>query len=244
MFSDDEALAVLFALSERAVAERNPASRAATATAIAKLRRALPQRLIERATVLQEAALAAHGEERHGEPDPGVLLTVGEAVRTGTPLTIDYADRAGEPTTRTIHPQEIAVLQGRWYLTAYDTTRHATRTFRCDRIARARTAPGHFRRPTAGPTDLAAQFATADYRYTVRLRVRATAEQVEAWLPRTVATVEPGTDGWQQVTIRAERLDWLPVRFMSIDAPIVVEGPPELRATLQAAARRLAAAAE
>lgn len=240
MLSDDEALAVLFALSESAAAERSPASRAATATAIAKLRRALPQHLVERATVLQEAALAAPGGEVTEQPAPDVLLTVGEAVRTGTPLTIDYADRAGERTTRAIHPHEVVVLQGRWYLIAYDITRHATRTFRCDRIARARTAPGHFRRPVTEPTDLARAFATADYRYTVGLRVQATVEQVEAWLPRTIATIEPGPDGWQQVTIRAERLDWIPQRLLAIDAPLKLDAPPELRAAVRAAADRLA----
>ncbi|KYH45325.1 YafY family protein [Branchiibius sp. NY16-3462-2] len=243
MLNDDEALAVLFALSESAAAAHSPGSQTAAATAIAKLRRALPERLVERAAVLQEAAVSAQGGAIDEQPNPGVLLTVGEAVRTCTPLDLSYVDRAGERPRRTVHPYELVVLQGRWYLIAYDTTRHATRTFRCDRILHARTARGHFKRPVTDPTDLAAEFASADYRYTVTLRVQAPIEQLNDWLSRTLATVEPGADGWQRVTIRAERLDWIPQRLVTIDAPIRIDGPPELRAVVTAAAARLAAMA-
>lgn len=241
MLSDDEALAVLFALSQSAAAARSPGSQTAAATAIAKLRRALPQRLVERASVLQEAVVAAQGGAADEQPDPGVLLTVGEAVRTRTPLDVGYVNRADERTRRTVHPYELVVLQGRWYLIAYDTTRHTVRTFRCDRILDARTARGHFERPVTDPIDLAAEFASADYQYTVTLQVQAPIEQLEGWLPRTVATIEPGADDWQRVVIRAERLDWLPQRLLAIEAPVTIEGPPELKAVLTAAAARLAA---
>lgn len=242
MLDDDEALAVLFALSGAATTG-GPGSRIAAATAMAKLRRALPERLVERAAALQHAAATAQDGFVDEQPDPGVLLTIGEAVRTGTPLTIDYLDRRGEPSRRAIHPYDLVVLGGRWYVSGYDVSRHAQRTFRCDRIRTARTAPGHFRRPDAPTPDLAAQFASADYRHTVRLRVRAGRRQLQDWLPATVAIIEPEADGWHRITIHADRLDWVPRLLLRIDAPIVIDGPPELHAAAAAAAARLIAMA-
>jgi len=82
----------------------------------------------------------------------------------------------------------------------------------------------------------------------VTLRIQATAGQIRARLPASVATIEPaGADpaagGSLRVDLRAERLDWVPAVLASIDRPFVIERPDELRGLVAALAGRLAASA-
>ena len=92
--------------------------------------------------------------------------------------------------------------------------------------------------------------ATAPYRHQVTLRIQATAEQIRARLPASVASIESAAgeagaeaEGWLRVDLRAERLDWLPAVLASIDRPFVIERPDELRGLVIALAERLAASA-
>ena len=92
--------------------------------------------------------------------------------------------------------------------------------------------------------------ATAPYRHQVTLRIKATAEQIGARLPASVASIEgaaadadPQAEGWLRVDLRAERLDWVPAVLASLDRPFVIERPDELRGLVVALAGRLAASA-
>jgi hypothetical protein len=92
--------------------------------------------------------------------------------------------------------------------------------------------------------------ATAPYRHQVTLRIQATAEQIRARLPASVANIEevaadadPQAEGWLRVDLRAERLDWVPAVLASLDRPFVIERPDELRGMVIALAERLAASA-
>jgi hypothetical protein len=92
--------------------------------------------------------------------------------------------------------------------------------------------------------------ATAPYRHQVTLRIQATAEEIRARLPASVASIEeaaadanPQAEGWLRVDLRAERLEWLPAVLASIDRPFVIERPDELCGLVIALAERLAASA-
>ena len=92
--------------------------------------------------------------------------------------------------------------------------------------------------------------ATAPFRHQVTLRIQATAEQIRARLPPSVASIgeaaadaDPQAEGWLRVDLRAERLDWLPAVLASIDRPFVIDRPDELRGLVIALAERLAASA-
>ena len=92
--------------------------------------------------------------------------------------------------------------------------------------------------------------ATAPYRHQVTLRIQATAEQIRARLPASVASIEeaaadadPQAGRWLRVDLRAERLDWLPAVLASIDRPFVIERPDELRGLVIALAERLVTSA-
>jgi hypothetical protein len=94
------------------------------------------------------------------------------------------------------------------------------------------------------------RLATAPYRHRVTLRIQATAEQIRARLPASVASIEeaaaetdPEAGRWLRVDLRAERLDWVPAVLASLDRPFVIERPDELRGLVAALAERLAASA-
>jgi predicted DNA-binding transcriptional regulator YafY len=258
MLTDEEALAVLLGLVAGRRAGLMTAAGTAGETAAAKIRRVLPQRLARRLEdVLGSLAFTAPPGE-FPAPDSAVLLGLADAVRHHRPVSIRYTATDGRRSERILHPYGLVAHSGRWYVTGADPGIGEDRTFRLDRITDARTLPGSFE-PPAGldPAErVLAGLAAAPYRYEVTLRIQATAGQVRARLPASVATIEeapPATDGeadgdpqaegWLRVDLRAERLDWVPGVLASIDRPFVIERPDELRGLVAALAERLAASA-
>jgi predicted DNA-binding transcriptional regulator YafY len=254
MLTDEEALAVLLGLVAGRRAGLMTAAGTAGETAAAKIRRVLPQRLARRLEdVLGSLAFTAPPGE-FPAPDSAVLLGLADAVRHHRPVSIRYTAADGRRSERILHPYGLVAHAGRWYVTGADPGIGEDRTFRLDRIADARTLPGSFE-PPAGfdPAErVLAGLAAAPYRHQVTLRIQATAGQVRARLPASVATIEedhpeaggdPEAGGWLRVDLRAERLDWVPGVLASIDRPFVIERPDELRGLVAALAERLAASA-
>ncbi|MFF8506437.1 helix-turn-helix transcriptional regulator [Streptomyces anulatus] len=256
MFDDDEALAVLLGLIAGGRAGLTTGRATASETASAKIRRVLPARLARRLdTVLESLAFTASSGS-FDAPDAEVLLTVADAVRHRRPVAIRYTDRERRRSDRTLHPYGIVAHSGRWYVTGSDPASGEDRNLRLDRILDARALPGSFEEPAvADPAErLLSGLATAAYRYEVTVRVHGTVEQIRARLPASVARVEdaeaeqvesvdPVTERWLRVEIRAERLDWLPPVLASLDRPFVIDRPAELRDLVGAFAGRLASSA-
>ncbi|WP_434444583.1 helix-turn-helix transcriptional regulator [Lentzea sp. E54] len=241
MLSDDEALAVLLGLVAGRRAGLTTATGAASETAAAKIRRVLPERLGRRLdAVLGSTAFTAPAGEPSA-PQASVLLSIADAVSHHRPVSIRYTAADGRHSERTLHPYGLVAHSGRWYVTGADPAIGEDRTFRLDRIASARTLPGSFDPPDGlDPAQrVLTGLATAPHRHEVSLRIRGTAEQIRTRLPASVAVVEPGTADWSRVTLRVERLDWLPGVLASLDLPFVVEQPDELRDLVVALADRL-----
>jgi predicted DNA-binding transcriptional regulator YafY len=256
MLSDEEALAVLLGLVAGRRAGLMTATGTASETAAAKIRRVLPERLARRLdTVLTSLAFTAPPGE-FAPPESAVLLCVADAVRHHRPVSIRYTAADGRRSERILHPYGLVAHAGRWYVTGADPGIDEDRTFRLDRIADARTLPGSFE-PPAGvdPAErVLAGLATAPYRHRVTVRIQATAEQIRARLPASVASIEdtsiedtsieegvdPLGEGWLRVELRAERLDWVPGVLASLDRPFVIERPDELRGLVAGLAERLA----
>ncbi|GAA4841197.1 WYL domain-containing protein [Luteimicrobium xylanilyticum] len=242
MLTDDEAVAVLVALAE---ASHEGEGDVPAATAAAKIGRVLPERSADRLGALLEAVVVAG--DATGGVDADVLLVVARAVREHQPLEIvhrrrDAADAA--TSTRTVHPYGLVRRDGRWYVLGLALDRGAERTFRLDRVARARALPGHFRPPVGfDPAARLEEMLRSGYRYTVRVRVRTTEQEARRFLPGTVARLRPvsqgSDDGWLRVELGADRLDWLPGVLCALDRPFVVEEPAELVGLLREFAARL-----
>jgi predicted DNA-binding transcriptional regulator YafY len=250
MLSDEEALAVLLGLTAGRRTGLTTAAGTASETAAAKIRRVLPGRLARRLDAVLGSLAFTDPPGEFPAPQAAVLLTVADAVSHHRPVSIRYTDSGGQRSERTLHPYGLVAHSGRWYVTGAEPRIGEERTFRLDRIADARTLPGSFE-PPAGldPAQrILSGFAQAPYRHHVIVQIQATAEQIRARLPASVANIEPplSTDplaeGWVRVELRAERLDWVPALLASVDQPFIIEQPDELRALVAALAERLAAA--
>jgi predicted DNA-binding transcriptional regulator YafY len=250
MLSDDEALAVLLGLVAGQRVGLMTATRTASETAAAKIRRVLPGRLGRRLDAVLGSLAFTTSPGAPTSPETAVLLSIADAVSHHRPVSIRYTAADGRHSERTFHPYGLVAHAGKWYVTGADPAIGEDRTFRLDRIAGARTLPGSFEPPDGlDPAQrVLSGLATAPYRHEVILRVQGTTEQIRTRLPASVAIVaEPPsassadaeTTCWSRVELRAERLDWLPPVLASLDLPFVIERPDELRDLVAALADRL-----
>jgi predicted DNA-binding transcriptional regulator YafY len=92
--------------------------------------------------------------------------------------------------------------------------------------------------------EVLAGLAQMPYRHEISFRVEGSVDDVRRRLPPVVATVQDGDDeGWAQVRINAERLDWVPAVLAGLGVPFVIERPDALRDLVRSLAAQLNAAA-
>ncbi|MFD5180992.1 helix-turn-helix transcriptional regulator [Nocardia sp. NPDC058379] len=252
MLTDDEAVAVLLGLLTGRGADRPTAATHAADSATAKLRRVLPSRLTARLDALIDTAEFTADARSEAPVETPVLLRVAEATREHHPVAIEYTDRNGRSSSRTVHPYGLVDHSGRWYLTGMDSNSEELRQFRLDRITAVSTQPGTFAPPAEfePAAHLLSALATAPYRHEVSVRVQGTLTQVRRLLPATIATVHEidsgpaDTDPWVRIRIHAERLEWIPALLAGLNRPFIIEHPATLNDAVRALADRLAAAAD
>lgn len=262
MLTDEEALAVLLGLVTARRAGVVATSPGVADAAVAKLRRVLPAAVVQRLDALLAAADAALPVHTAGvtapappvsTPQADVLLVLEQAVRERRALSLTYTATDGRRSRRTVHPYGLVVDSGHWYLSAADADRGELRTFRVDRVGSAQVLVDGFEVPSG--FDAAAQMASAlaqvPWRHEVSLRVRTTLEQAAGLFPPGLVTVEqvpgeqvPGEQQWVRVTLRAERLEWVPAVLAGLPVPFVIDSPQALRELVRSLARRLNAAAD
>jgi predicted DNA-binding transcriptional regulator YafY len=80
-----------------------------------------------------------------GLPDPKVVAPLTAAFFDQRCADIEYVDQHGTATTRTVEAQFLYFNMPVWYVLAWDRLRQAPRSFRIDRITRARTLAESFR---------------------------------------------------------------------------------------------------
>ena len=238
ILTDEEALAVLLGL---VTARRAGMISTAAESAIAKVRRVLPDALGQRLDALLEVADFTAPARSALTTEAATLLTVAEAARDRRPVELGYTAGHGGDSRRVVHPYGIVAHSGRWYLTGFDSAGGEVRTFRVDRITSVDTQPGTFDVPTGfDPAQrVLAAIAEAPHRHEVSVRIQATFEHIRSVFPPSIATLEDA-DSWVRMRIRAQNLDWIPARLAALDRPFVVEQPEELRELVRALASRLA----
>lgn len=246
MLTDEEAAAVLIGLVVGDRAGLVPES-SASAGALAKLRRVLPAALRPRLEALLATTSFTGPPPAGARTDTSTLLTLAQGAHEGRPAEIDYTDQHARASTRVIHPHGIIGHAGRWYVNALDPDRGERRTFRLDRITRARLLPGGFEpsRPAEPAATMLSSFAQTPRRHLISVRVRADAESIGRKLPLGLAVLEPVADEetWLRIRINAQTLEWLPALIAGLDVPFVIEEPAELRERMWEFADRLRAGA-
>ncbi|MGV9298379.1 MULTISPECIES: helix-turn-helix transcriptional regulator [Amycolatopsis] len=240
MLTDEEALAVLLGLVAGRRAGLVTTSVAAAESAVAKVRRVLPEALGRRLDALLEVADFTAPARAALTAEAEVLLAVAEAARDQRPVKLAYTAAHGRASERVVEPYGVVAHSGRWYLTGFDSSAGQVRTFRVDRIERAEPQDGTFSAPADFDPmqQVLSGIAEAPHRHDVAVRIDATAEEIRAVFPPSIAILE--ADGpWTRARIRAERLDWIPPQLAALDRPFVIEQPAALRDQMRALADRL-----
>ncbi|MEV6283626.1 YafY family protein [Kribbella sp. NPDC051770] len=233
MLTDDEAVAVAIGLVVGRRAGLVPDS-SASESALAKLHRVLPARLADRLGAL--LAMSSFTAPLRPTPhvDTDILLTLATAARDRLSVALDYTDRQGRTSARTISPAGVVAHAGRWYVATPD------RTFRLDRIISATLLEATNDGLSVDPASAVLEsLATTPWTHHVSVRVAGTADDIERRLPLGLAIVTPLDSSEVRVELRAERLDWVPALLAGLGRPFVVEHPLELREQVAALAHRL-----
>lgn len=237
MFSEDEAVALTLGLMAiRAL--QFPIAGASIAGALAKVERVLPQALLDRTLALQEG-LHVNFLLPATEIQSSVVTTLLTAIQCGQAVRMQYRSWKEELTERFVEPYGIVFYEGWWYLAGYCRLRRDVRTFRIDRIQQVEPGAGAFVRPTNvdvvelvrrglnEPAGIAA----------VEVLFQTTLERARAAIPEGLGTFEEVAEG---VLFRrpAYRLEWIAPILLSVDFPIRIIQPPELKTVMRALAEK------
>ncbi|MFI9595943.1 helix-turn-helix transcriptional regulator [Nonomuraea sp. NPDC052265] len=226
LLEEDEAVAIAVGMSEAAHSGVAGIEDSAL-RALAKLTQVLPPRLRARAEALRAMTVPA---ARNGPVvDVQVLTTVAQACRDEERLRFGYAARGAAPTEREAEPYRLVAAGRRWYLLAYDLTRHDWRSFRLDRLTGPRPTGTRFR-PRRPPTDDPAAYvraaAGAPAPHTVQAVVHAPAERVRHVVGQW-GVVEPLDEHSCRLTMTSTSLDWPTQALGNTGADFDIIGPPE-----------------
>lgn len=239
MFTDSEAIALTLGLL--AIREfRFPVDVAAVEGALAKTERVMPEKLFRQARALQEAITF------HVSPPPSLrqnnfVSTLSSAVQQRQQVYIRYTAWNDDKSEREFDPYGIVFNEGYWYTAGYCHLRHDLRTFRLDRITALEPRDGSFERPADFDVleHVLSSITMTSENAPVEVLLETTLEQAQQALGYLIGTFEPTENG---VVFRrgAYQLEWVAHMLISVDFPVFVRQPLELRDMLrQMAAKAL-----
>jgi len=138
LLDDEEAVAIAVGLRTAAGASIDGMDDTAL-RALAKLEQVLPDRLRRRVHAVHSNVVSL---QREGGPtvDADALAILALACRDREQVRFDYRRRDGDDSSRLVEPHQLVSAGRRWYLVAWDVRRDDWRTFRLDRLERARLA--------------------------------------------------------------------------------------------------------
>ncbi|HJQ48201.1 MAG TPA: YafY family protein [Amycolatopsis sp.] len=199
---------------------------------LAKVVQVMPSRLRRRVEALRAMTVpAGWGDPPGPAADPAALTALALACRDSERLRFVYTAASGDRTDRHVEPHRLVSLGRRWYLVAYDLTRHDWRTFRLDRLTAPQPTGARFR-PRELPADDAAAFVRAGVRnlpkpYEVEAMVDAPAERVRGRIGRWCTVDEVDAERCR-VRMTVDSLDWPMLALGATEADFRVLGPAEL----------------
>lgn len=134
VIDDEEAVAIAVGLQTAAQGVIAGIEESAV-QALAKVVQVVPHRLRRRVDALRAMTVPAAWASSDGNGqtiDASTLTTIAQTCHDEERLRFAYIARDGEPTAREVEPNRLVSLGRRWYLVAYDLTRHDRRSFRLD----------------------------------------------------------------------------------------------------------------
>ncbi len=243
LVDDEEAVALAIGLrvaAQGAVAGIEEAS----IRAFTKIVQVMPPRLRRRVDALRTATVPVVWSGG-ATIDSAALTTVAQACRDEERLRFSYTARAGERTERHVEPHRLVSLGRRWYLVAYDLTRHDWRSFRLDRLTGTPVTGDRFR-PRELPAEDAATFVRAAIgkspaQHRIEAIVHAPAETVRSAVGQWTTVEDLGPDRCR-MSMTSENLDWPMLALGAVGADFEVVSPPELSERVREWAERFSRA--
>jgi predicted DNA-binding transcriptional regulator YafY len=244
MLSDEEAIVVVLGLlAARRLGLDTPSE--SVDGALTKIHRVLPDAIRRRVEALEET-LEFTTSAKIGAPVPGdTVLLLAEAIRRRKRVHMRYRTFEGEETQRELSAHGLVVHSGRWYLAAFDHGRDDMRTFRVDRMDRARVGDDA---AVDTPPDFSAvehvsrSLARTPWQWEVAVLLHLPLEEASRRIPATLAELAE-TNGGTLLRMRAGSLDWIASVLAGLDCEFTIRAPDELRSSVAVLAARLAAAA-
>ena len=243
LLDDDEAIAIAVGLRTAARASVTGIEETAV-RALVKLEQVLPAHLRRRVSALGSATIAPPV----GGPtvDPQHLTVIAAACRDSERLRFAYRSRDGTESRREVEPHSLVNLGRRWYLVAWDRRREDWRTFRVDRLSRARPRPACASAPRSAAGEGRRRLRRAEHHRRPRHRFEAQGHAARARARRSTAASRP-TGGRSSRSTRTrceyrtgdDDLGWLAMRIAMLGVDFEVHEPPELVEHLRALGRRL-----
>jgi len=240
LLSDDEAVAVAIGLGNAGSA---PGLADASASAMAKLERTLPDRLQRRVRAVDASTEVGPANTTTNEPeapvDPDLLAQLAAAVSGREGVRFDY-DGSERPVTA--DPYRLVSWQQRWYLVAREHPGREWRAFRVDWMRlRFPGAPRFAPEPLEGG-DYAAfvlrDVASTGWTFHARVLVDAPAQEVLARINPAVGVVETVDDDHCVLVTGADSVETVAVWIGMLGIDFHVSEPPELVEHLRVLARR------
>jgi predicted DNA-binding transcriptional regulator YafY len=238
LLSDDEVVAIAMAI--RAAAGTVGRMEEVAVGLLAKLDQLLPARLRKRATALHAVTLSVAHPQASAPID--LLSRMAVACRDCMRIRLNYQDRQGNATVRTIEPLRLAHAGYRWYLVAWDLQRRDWRTFRVDRIERLLSTGPQFE-PRKFPGDIASyvsrSITSVPYRYRIRLKLAGSAETLAKRIPSWCGVLEALDSQSCVLNLGADSVESLVAQMALTRSDCTVLDAPEVVAELRKVTERL-----
>jgi len=242
VFSAAEALGLVMAVldgSHTAADADDPVG-----AALGKIIRALPENVGRQAATMRRHACAAP-DRGAARPGTGTTSALVAAVAAQRQVSIGYRSESGRQWAEDVDPWAVVVRHGRWYLLCHSHRAGAVRAYRIDRIQSAAAGGEQFRAPEdLDYVDLLEQHLGAGWEFQAKVVFDAPYDEVARYVRPPMGRLERSGDGTRCVLTGTTSNpamyagEWL----AAIPIPFHVEGGPELRAAVAAAAARLTAA--
>ena len=244
MLTDNEAVAVVLGLTIAERAGLATTAHQATASALAKVSRVLPQALRRRIDSLLSTAQFTASVRAGAPAGADTLLGLASAAQARRTVAIAYTAWDGRESQRELDVYGLVFHSGRWYVTGHDHARDDVRTFRLDRIASVEQRDTSYVVPADfdARTQVVSGIAAVGWAHEGSVVLRTTLTEARERLPRSAGRLSEHVDGVLLET-RAERLDGMATMLAGLGWDFEVITPDALREEVLALSERLRASA-
>lgn len=203
----------------------------------AKLDNVLPDELRQEVATVRQSLLVSGLTARDNRPLEPTIHLLRQCIGEHRCVELDYRGHSGQETGRQVEPYALALYGGLWYLVAFCRLRGELRTFRVDRVRKARRMDEGFTRPSDFDARryLAEMFHYEPHHQVVvhvpQEMTQRLQEQFGHWMEITERPGQP-----TEVRFGAATLEWAASWVLSLGPGALVIEPPDLARRVREAA--------